>query len=197
MTFRPFNWAYGRSCKPSGPSFFACGDLQSATHDLGCRSLDELTWACPGLRADTISRIGSVELNELARAIVGLGGGDVDAVALPQEMDNEGVPPALAEGLRSLAEVAAWLAARIIVEIEGFVKKLPSIAVLVMSDAEVEPLAQSLAELLVDNNIKAVPCRNGQTIGNENDVRVFDIQHIKGLEFEAVFFVGVDRLATS
>jgi superfamily I DNA and RNA helicase len=26
-------------------------------------------------------------------------------------------------------------------------------------------------------------------------VRVFDIQHIKGLEFEAVFFLGVDRLA--
>jgi len=34
-------------------------------------------------------------------------------------------------------------------------------------------------------------------MGNENDVRVFDIQHIKGLEFEAVFFVGVDRLAAS
>jgi hypothetical protein len=27
-------------------------------------------------------------------------------------------------------------------------------------------------------------------------VRVFDVRHIKGLEFEAVFFVGVDRLAT-
>ena len=26
-------------------------------------------------------------------------------------------------------------------------------------------------------------------------MRVFDIQHIKGLEFEAVFFLGVDRLA--
>jgi hypothetical protein len=24
---------------------------------------------------------------------------------------------------------------------------------------------------------------------------VFDVQHIKGLEFEAVFFVGVDQLA--
>ena len=34
-------------------------------------------------------------------------------------------------------------------------------------------------------------------MGNENDVRVFDIQHIKGLEFEAVFFVGVDRLAVA
>ncbi|WP_428841153.1 ATP-binding domain-containing protein [Bradyrhizobium pachyrhizi] len=26
-------------------------------------------------------------------------------------------------------------------------------------------------------------------------MRVFDIQHIKGLEFEAVFFIGVDGLA--
>ena len=27
--------------------------------------------------------------------------------------------------------------------------------------------------------------------------RVFDVKHIKGLEFEAVFFVGVDLLVTS
>jgi DNA helicase IV len=26
-------------------------------------------------------------------------------------------------------------------------------------------------------------------------VRVFDVQHIKGLEFEAVLFVGLERLA--
>lgn len=32
-------------------------------------------------------------------------------------------------------------------------------------------------------------------VGQESSVRVFDIQHIKGLEFEAVFFLGVDRLA--
>jgi DNA helicase IV len=32
-------------------------------------------------------------------------------------------------------------------------------------------------------------------MGNDNDVRVFDIQYIKGLEFEAVFFIGVDALA--
>jgi len=35
----------------------------------------------------------------------------------------------------------------------------------------------------------------GQTVGQDNDVRVFDVQHIKGLEFEAVFFVDVDELA--
>jgi DNA helicase IV len=32
-------------------------------------------------------------------------------------------------------------------------------------------------------------------MGDTSEVRVFDIQHIKGLEFEAVFFIGVDRLA--
>ena len=32
-------------------------------------------------------------------------------------------------------------------------------------------------------------------MGQESNVRVFDIQHIKGLEFEAVFFVSVDQLA--
>ena len=36
---------------------------------------------------------------------------------------------------------------------------------------------------------------NGQVMGLESDVRIFDVQHIKGLEFEAVFFVGIDRLA--
>jgi superfamily I DNA/RNA helicase len=32
-------------------------------------------------------------------------------------------------------------------------------------------------------------------VGNSQEVRVFDIRHIKGLEFEAVFFIGVDALA--
>jgi superfamily I DNA/RNA helicase len=38
-------------------------------------------------------------------------------------------------------------------------------------------------------------CRDGRVIGQEMDVRVFDVQHIKGLEFEAVFLIAVDRLA--
>jgi hypothetical protein len=41
-----------------------------------------------------------------------------------------------------------------------------------------------------------VACYEGRAIGEENDIRVFDVQHIKGLEFEAVFFVGIDELVT-
>jgi hypothetical protein len=33
-------------------------------------------------------------------------------------------------------------------------------------------------------------------VGQDNDIRVFAVEHIKGLEFEAVFFVDLDQLAT-
>jgi len=183
---------------PLGQSFFACGDFNQRLTTWGSRSLDEITWACPGLshQTVTISYRQSSQLNELAKSIVRLSGGDDSAMALPDGVDNAGVAPVLVEQLPSTADTALWLAARIR-EIEAFVKKLPSIAVLVMSEGEVQPLAEMLSEQLADNNIRAVPCRDGQTMGKENDVRVFDIQHIKGLEFEAVFFIGVDRLAAS
>lgn len=181
---------------PLGPSFFACGDFNQRLTSWGSRNVDDVHWACPGLRYETIttSYRQSRQLNELAAGIVALGGSTASVIALPEGVDNDGVPPVLVEGLSSAIEVAVWLAERIR-EIETFVKELPSIAVLVVSESEVEPLARALNDYLADNNIKAFPCRDGQTIGNENDVRVFDIQHIKGLEFEAVFFVGVDYLA--
>jgi len=49
--------------------------------------------------------------------------------------------------------------------------------------------------LLAMENIQIVACPDGRAVGDEQKVRVFDVQHIKGLEFEAVFFIGVDKLA--
>ena len=34
-----------------------------------------------------------------------------------------------------------------------------------------------------------------KSVGEAKEVRVFDVKHIKGLEFEAVFVVGIDHLA--
>ena len=71
---------------------------------------------------------------------------------------------------------------------------MPTIAVLVNSKDEVDPIAYALNELLEDVNQNVVACSD-QNLGIDNDIRVFEVQHIKGLEFEAVFFVGVDQLA--
>jgi DNA helicase IV len=112
---------------------------------------------------------------------------------LPAHVDNEGVAPVLAKGMTG-PTVVDWLATRIL-EIERFTRKLPSIAVLVNDEAQVQPLATALNEALQNANIRVVACPGGQVVGQENDVRVFDVQHIKGLEFEAVFFVSIDELA--
>ena len=37
-------------------------------------------------------------------------------------------------------------------------------------------------------------CRNGEVLGDKNTVRIFSIDKIKGLEFEAVFFHNLDEL---
>ena len=86
------------------------------------------------------------------------------------------------------SEIAGWLADRI-VEIERFIHGLPSIAVLVNDEEKVRTIAIDLGSVLEDQNIPVIACSDGQVHGHDSAVRVFNIQHIKGLEFEAVFFV--------
>jgi len=146
-------------------------------------------WAGPKVLTYRHSR----QLNELAHQIVASAGSDAPKAQLPACVSNEGADPVLAKDITGQA-IAEWLASRI-VEIERFTLKFPSIAVLVNREDEVQPLTGALNESLSGQNIRAVACREGQVVGQDNDVRVFDVQHIKGLEFEAVFFVGVDELA--
>ena len=93
-----------------------------------------------------------------------------------------------------VSTIAMWLAHRI-QEIEYFILRLPSIAVLVNSEEEVFSIASALSDALTDQNIRVIPCPDGQVQGQDSAVRVFNVKHIKGLEFEAVFFIGIDRLA--
>jgi hypothetical protein len=58
-------------------------------------------------------------------------------------------------------------------------------------------MTEALNQYLEDMSLKAVACEEGKSLGEGTDIRVFDIQHIKGLEFEAVFFAGVDKLASN
>jgi DNA polymerase III delta prime subunit len=181
---------------PATASFFACGDFNQRLTNWGSRSIKEIEWAYPGIVSKTISVSyrQSRQLNELAREIARVTGEGLGEALLPEHVDNEGLAPVLAEGLKSLNEVAAWLAERIS-EIEGLLNQLPSIAILVLGEEQVQPIADGLGLLLTEKNIQVVACHDGQAIGKDNDVRVFDVKHIKGLEFEAVFFVGIDQLA--
>ncbi|WP_366555874.1 ATP-binding domain-containing protein [Aquibaculum sediminis] len=186
----------GALASPGIQSFFACGDFNQRITAWGSRSADEMRWASPKIevRPIQVSYRHSRQLSQLATEIVRLCSDDTVDIALPKDVDNEGVAPVLGTGLASHEDIVSWLAQRI-VEIEQFTKQLPSVAILVNDEVDVGPLAEGLIAALVEENLNVVACYKGQFAGQENDIRVFDVQHIKGLEFEAVFFVGVDTLA--
>lgn len=177
-------------------SFFACGDFNQRLTTWGARSADEMKWVFADfdIKEISVSYRQSKQLNELARAMIRAVGGTEQNVSLPAHMDSGGVAPALLEHATDTAIVVSWLADRIR-EIERFVGQLPSTAIFVNAEDDVAPVAEALNEALSEHNIQVIACREGQTVGQESNVRVFDIQHIKGLEFEAVFFVGIDQLA--
>ncbi|MEP7339915.1 MAG: ATP-binding domain-containing protein [Acidobacteriota bacterium] len=177
-------------------SFFACGDFNQRLTTWGTRSGEDLKWVFPDfdIKEITVSYRQSRQLNEIARAMIHAVGGAEQRVSLPIHVNSEGVSPALLESALGHSVVVNWLADRIR-EIERFVSQLPSTAIFVNSESEVAPVAEELNVALAEHNIQVIACPQGQVMGQDNDVRVFDVQHIKGLEFEAVFFIGIDRLA--
>jgi len=177
-------------------SFFACGDFNQRLTTWGARSVDDLKWifADFDIKEITVSYRQSKQLNDLARAMIHAVGGTEQNASLPAHMDSMGVAPALLEYATNAETIVGWLADRIR-EIERFVDQLPSTAIFVNTEDDVAPVAEALNTALAEHNIQVIACREGQTVGQESNVRVFDIQHIKGLEFEAVFFVSIDQLA--
>lgn len=77
-----------------------------------------------------------------------------------------------------------------------FSERLPTIAVFVASEEEVVPLAVALQErdALTNQGILVEACERGRVLGHRSAVRVFSVEHVKGLEFEAVFFHNIDHI---
>jgi hypothetical protein len=185
-------------------SFFACGDFNQRLTSWGTRTSEQFRWACPNIENRSITTVyrQSLKLNSFAKSLLEATGGDLDLSGhTPEDMNHIGVAPTLVEGLTSIVDKALWLVKRIkevidaVQSNENVEQVIPSIAVLMNTEEDVSSMANALNEHLDELSLRAVACLKGQSLGEENDVRVFDVQHIKGLEFEAVFFVDVDKLA--
>ena len=160
--------------------------------------MEEMKWAVPNIdtRVILVAYRQSRRLHDLAKRIADLSEANLADVVLPRYVDNDGVDPVLVKDIDEIQKITNWLAHRIM-EIENLVQELPSIAVLVNDEDDVLPIAKALDGALIDQNIRVIACPEGQVHGRDSAVRVFNVQHIKGLEFEAVFFAGLDRLEAS
>ena len=183
---------------PETDSFFACGDFNQRITDWGTASREQLRWAIPDLDTREIAAVyrQSSRLNEFSHRLLADFGGDTTiAGQIPAYVVHDGVSPALVENLSETENEALWLFERIR-EVERIVGtgKLPSIAVLVSDESEVGQMAEAMNIMLEDISLQAMACHDGQALGEHSQIRVFDVAHIKGLEFEAVFFIGLDDL---
>ncbi len=104
-------------------------------------------------------------------------------------------PPPLLHKCTTENPAEMWLTDRICEIYVLCGKHLPTTAILVAHQDDVEPLRQKLKPLLQANGMELEGSNGGQALGDAARVRIFPVEFIKGLEFEAVFYVGLDRMA--
>lgn len=178
---------------PRVRSWLACGDFKQRITREGIADAADVSWiqqvtgASVDISEITTDYRQTPKLHAFAEAIAtGTAKPDIPATDDPHAI--------LVENIHG-AHLAAWLSERVL-DVERSVGRLPSIAIFVDGDDKIEPLVESIRPLLAEHNARIVACHEGRVVGNEQEVRVFDIEYIKGLEFEAVFIVGLDELAT-
>jgi hypothetical protein len=92
-----------------------------------------------------------------------------------------------------------WISKRILDIYKAYGRTIPSIAIFLSDENELESFSSKLGEIdrLADVDIKVKPCINGLVLGDPNTIRVFSVDHIKGLEFEAVFYHDIHKMFSS
>lgn len=180
---------------PGIRSFFACGDFNQRLTKEGVAENGQMKWAVSGLefRHVEIAYRQSEELRSFARRLIELSGGILLETELEGPRESEGYAPVFFSSDCGSQRESEWTAQRI-EEIASLHYHFPSIAVFVPDEMMVEPVAKELRDALAETNIDVEACVKGQVLGQAGSVRVFAVQHIKGLEFEAAFFHSLQSL---
>lgn len=178
---------------PQVRSFFMSGDFDQRLTEWGIKDNMALQRAIPGIVVHAV-QVGyrqSVKLKSFIDTMRQKWLGHEPNSVQPKFGQYEGFNPVMFEAKGDLDAQARWIADRIH-EVDGKHDRLPSIAILVARSEDVKPLAIRLEGLL--ENIPVAVREEAGNLGRDEEVRIFPIHHIKGLEFEAAFFVGVDQL---
>jgi hypothetical protein len=112
-------------------------------------------------------------------------------------LKGEKTPKALWLECEDMEDKAKWISNRVM-EIVKVYKYVPTIAIFTIDKYKAEELKESLDEC--DNLIKAgidVKVCSDNTLEGEKTLRIFPIDQVKGMEFEAVFFYDIDDIEST
>ena len=174
---------------PETKSFFCCGDINQRMTDWGIKSEEEVKTFIPRLetfRLETTYRQSEI-LEFVSKSI------RYPDANLKSDVSLKGFKPIFFKySLDNFETYLEWISERIR-EIETIYKCIPSISFFVPEAKDIEFFANQLSDKLAEDNLEVVPCYDGRVLGSEESIRVFSADHIKGLEFEAVFMHNVSK----
>ncbi|MDE2784446.1 MAG: hypothetical protein OXK77_15945 [Gemmatimonadota bacterium] len=180
------------------------GDLMQRMTDYGLRDWEEYESVAREVGLAPVHQAGlqvnyrqSRRLLSVTNRLYEAGTGSVAPTSSPYAPSEHDPPPLLHVGA-DLPDCAAWIARRV-VEIRGSYDEhgiIPTIAVLVPDEPSVNTLADAMEDALsFSGNIEIDRCHGGRVLGEGAFVRIFNVEHIKGIEFEAAFFHDMGDIA--
>lgn len=92
------------------------------------------------------------------------------------------------------SEKVDWIEKRIKEVYIAYGKRLPSIAIFLNEKEKIHQFVKSLEEtdFIEDTDIKVVDGSEGNILASQNQIRVYPIEVVKGMEFDVVFFHNID-----
>ena len=179
---------------PEFSSITLDGDLMQRLTNKGIHHWRELENVLPNheVLPLTVSFRQSVKMLNLARQLYKNSvGHDPDYTA---KKDFASVPDPLAYINKDEYEKLNWIEKRIR-EIYDIYDSLPSTAIFLNDHEQEFKFSQDLGarKFFKETGIKVVVGNEGENLAKENLVRVFSIDKVKGMEFDAVFFHNIDE----
>jgi hypothetical protein len=172
-----------------------CGDLMQRLTENGLRTWDDLKNFIPKFEKKNlaVSYRQSPTLLKLAEKIYEKAT-NKQAEYISHLDYSEDEPKPLLFNSFDEKEKRNWIAERIIEIHRAYGDELkPSIAIFLASEDQIDDFARALGEIdrLANVGLRVKACSKGQVLGDENMIRVFSLEYIKGLEFQAVFFHNI------
>lgn len=173
-----------------------CGDLLQRVTQHGLKHWEQLDELALGFSASelSVSYRQTPRLFAIARDLYAHVTGETPAFRSAHTA-HEGDPAPLWFRPTEELSAGAWIAARIIEICDLCDGRLPTTAVLVPQAGDVPALLTELQDVLQGHGISVEASERGNALGDEERVRIFPVEFIKGLEFEVVFYAGLDRMA--
>ena len=177
-------------------SLTLCGDIMQRLTKSGITSWDEIERIVPNkkeLKMITSYR-QSTRLLEVAKSLYR------DTLKKEPEykayMRSKKVPAPLSYVSGDELDKIEWIGQRI-GEVYNIYKQLPSIAIFLNNEDNIPAFVKALKEtdFIYDTDIEVVDGSSGIVLASSNQIRVYPIKVVKGMEFDVVFFHNIDLSA--